>query len=159
MADSVRKQILSKLAELLKDIDGSGGYTIDIADNVERWDQRSNPLSSPPAIRIKAAPESKSPTPNPYFTCFLTVLVDVFVCQDDADNQKTDELLDDVIADVEKCIMTNVTSGELLDGLAKEILIKGNEPFEGYEGQAYAGVTIEVEIQYQHQLDDPTADQ
>lgn len=91
-------------------------------------------------------------SPNPYFTCRLSVYLDVWIRQDEAEGQATDTVLSGILGDIEKALMVNNTRG----GYAIDTNIKSNVPFETVEGQPHAGLTIELEILYQHTQSDPS---
>ena len=152
MAQTIRDKVLSNLKTVLETITTANGYSNSLK-KVSRWDQRSNPLSDTPCLTIALANESKEPEPNPLYTCRLTVLLEVWVCQKKSDPLSTDELLCSLLGDVEKCVMQDITRG----GFAKDTDIKGSQPFEGVEGQPYAGIVVELEIEYEHNQLDPAA--
>ncbi len=47
--------------------------------------------------------------------------------------------------------MIDITRG----GYAENTIIKSNTPLENEEGEAFCGIVIEVEIIYQHRINDP----
>jgi hypothetical protein len=147
---TVRENILENLKTVLSGITTANGYQNDI-QSVQRWRQQGNSLVLVPCAVVNAGPEEKDPVPNPFMTCKLTVYLDIWARQDDADPQSTDTLLNSLLGDVEKAVMQDVTRG----GFAKDTNIKSNTLFETLEGQPYSGIVMEVEIVYQHKQGDP----
>ena len=148
---TVRENILANIKTTLEGITVANGYANTIA-SVQRWDKRGNALRLVPCIIVNAGQEEKEMSPNPYFTCRLSVYLDVWMRQDDADSTATDTLLSSVLGDIEKALMVNNTRG----GYAIDTNIKSNVPFETVEGQPHAGLTIELEILYQHTQSNPS---
>lgn len=147
-----REQILDALRTQLATITTGNGYENDIV-NVQRWKQRGNSVQDTPCIVIAAGEETKNPTPNPLYTCDLPVFIDVWLAQEEDDETATDTLLSSLLGDVEKCVMANTTLG----GLANDILIRGNAPFEGIEGSPHAGIVVIIQINYEHLFSDPSS--
>ena len=151
MSDSIRENILKNIKTTLEGITIANGCNNDVA-SVQRWKKQGNSLRQVSCIIINAGPEEKELVPNPLFTCRLLVYLDVWTTQDDNDTTDTDTLLSSLLSDVEKILMVDYSRG----GYAIETTIKGNAPFETIEGEAFAGITIEVEILYRHQQTDPS---
>lgn len=149
---TVRENILANIKTTLEGITKENQYNNDIA-SVQRWLQRGNSLKMIPCIIITAGPESKNPAPNPLATCHLTVYLDIFFRQEETDANATDTLINSLLGDVEKALMVDNTRG----GYAKDTNIQSNIPFETTEGQVNAGIVIELDIVYQHQLANPEA--
>lgn len=148
---TVRENILANIKTTLEAITVANGYNNTIL-SVQRWDKRGNALRQVPCIVVSAGQEEKQMSPNPYFTCRLSVYLDVWIRQDEADGQATDTVLSGILGDIEKALMVNNTRG----GYAIDTNIKSNVPFETVEGQPHAGLTIELEILYQHTQSDPS---
>ncbi|MGE0267888.1 MAG: hypothetical protein AB7S78_05495 [Candidatus Omnitrophota bacterium] len=148
---TIRERILANIKTTLELITVANGYINTIA-SVQRWDKRGNPLRQVPCIVVNAGQEEKQMTPNPYFTCRLSVYLDVWIRQDEADATATDVILSGILGDIEKALMIDNTRG----GFAIDTNIKSNVPFETVEGQPHAGLTIELEILYQHTQSDPS---
>lgn len=148
---TVRENILSNIKTTLETITIANGYANTIA-SVQRWDKRGNVLRQVPCIVVNAGQEEKQMSPNPLFTCRLSVYLDLWIRQDESDAQPTDTLLSSLLGDIEKALMVDNTRG----GYAIETNIKSNVPFETVEGQPHAGLTIELEILYQHKQSDPS---
>ena len=147
---TVRENILANIKTTLEVITIGNGYDNTIA-SVQRWDKRGNPLRQVPCIVVSAGQEQKTPVPNPFFTCHLTVYLDVWVRQDAIDAVVTDSVLSSLLGDIEKAVMADYTRG----GFAKDTVLHSSVPFESVEGQPHAGLIIEIEIVYQHKQGDP----
>ena len=148
---TVRENILANIKTTLEGITIANGYNNTIA-SVQRWDKRGNALRQVPCLVVNAGQEEKQMSPNPNFTCRLSVYIDLWIRQDEADAQATDTVLSGILGDIEKALMVNNTRG----GYAIDTSIKSNVPFETVEGQPHAGLTIELEILYQHKQSDPS---
>jgi hypothetical protein len=147
---TVRESILEDLRTTLGGITTANGFNNDI-QSVQRWRQQGNSLVVVPCIVVNAGPEEKDPVPNPFMTCRLTIYVDIWTRQDEADSRSTDTILNSLLGDVEKALTQDITRG----GFAKDTNIKSNSLFETLEGQPYSGIVIELEIIYQHKQGDP----
>lgn len=147
---TVRESILEDLRTTLGGITTANGFNNDI-QSVQRWRQQGNSLVVVPCIVVNAGPEEKDPVPNPFMTCRLTVYIDIWTRQDEADARSTDTILNSLLGDVEKALTQDITRG----GFAKDTNIKSNSLFETLEGQPYSGIVIELEIIYQHKQGDP----
>ena len=81
---SRRSNIVEALATKLKDIDGSGAFLSDVANNVHPqlkfWDE----VEDFPAIHLNAGSESREYQGGGYKDRFLSVTVRCYVNQDDA---------------------------------------------------------------------------
>ena len=148
---TIRERILANIKTTLDAITIINGYVNTIA-SVQRWDKRGNALRQVPCIVVNAGQEEKQMSPNPYFTCRLSVYLDVWIRQDEADSTATDIILSGILGDIEKALMIDNTRG----GFAIDTNIKSNVPFETVEGQPHAGLTIELEVLYQHTQSDPS---
>ena len=148
---TIRERILANIKTTLDAITIANGYVNTIA-SVQRWDKRGNALRQVPCIVVNVGQEEKQMSPNPFFTCKLSVYLDLWIRQDESDSQPTDSLLSSLLGDIEKSLMIDNTRG----GYAIDTSIKSNVPFETVEGQPHAGLTIELEILYQHKQSDPS---
>lgn len=140
---TVRENILENIKSTLEAVSSIA--------SVQRWDKRGSILRQVPCVIVSAGPEEKEPSPHPMFTCRLTVYLDVWIRQNEADTQATDSILTGLLGDIEKTLMVDHTRG----GIAKNTVLRSNVPFESVEGQPHAGIVIEIEIVYQHQQSDP----
>lgn len=150
MSTTIREYVLLNLKSTLELIKTTGGYNNTIA-SVQRWSQWGNSLVSIPAIIINAGPEEKKPEPNPLMTCSFIVYIDIWTNHLQEDSRSSDEILNSLLGDVEKALMADITRG----GYAEDTNITRNVPFQSIEGQPLIGITIEIEITYQHLQTDP----
>lgn len=149
---TVRENIIAQIQTMLGAIKQVNGYVNDIA-SAQRWQQHGNSLSSTPLIVIVPGEEVKTPDPNPFYTCHLPVALDVWICHDEQDtSQSTDQIINSIMGDIEKCLMSDPTLG----GYAEDALFKSNTQFQGAPGQPYAGIIIILEVLYQHRITDST---
>lgn len=147
---TVRENIIAQLQTMLGVVKKINGYDNDIAI-VERWQQRGNSLQNTPLIVLVPGEEIKTPEANPFYICHLPVAIDVWICHDESDSsQSTDQIINSIMGDVEKCVMQDPTIG----GFALDAIFKSNTQFQGAPGQPYAGIIIILEVLYQHRLTD-----
>ncbi len=149
---TVRENIVAQIQTMLGAIKQVNGYVNDIAV-VERWQQRGNSLVNTPLIVIVPGEEIKNPEANPFYLCHLPIALDTWICHDEADlSQSTDQIVNSILGDIEKCLMSDPTLG----GYAQDALFKSNTQFQGAPGQPYAGIVIILEVLYQHRITDST---
>jgi|TARA_B110000977_G_scaffold62982_1_gene85618 hypothetical protein len=90
-----RLGIVAALAEVLKDINGSGGYLSDLSENVSPrlkfWDE----VEEFPAVHLNAGSETREYQGGGYKDRFLSVTLRCYVQAEDA-VEALDELLEDV---------------------------------------------------------------
>lgn len=152
MTDSIREKIMQNLVDTLESITVGNGYKNTIR-GVYRYEQEGNTLADVPCIEIIPMPENIDRSPNPYATCMLSLSIDVWFRHDKQDQpEPTDKYLITFLDDVTKALMVDNTRG----GYAIDTIITGNYPFEGVQGQPYVGITISVDIQYRHKINDTT---
>lgn len=147
---SVREQIIENIKTTLETITQGVVYENSIA-SVQRWMQRGNKLYDTPCIVINEGEESKEPVPQGVITCHLNVTFDLWTVQDESDDTATGTYLNSFLRDIEKALLMDTTRG----GKAQDTKLQSIIPFETVEGQAYAGLIIEVEIRYRHLEGDP----
>jgi len=153
MADTIKNRILDNIKTAIEAVKKANGYANDI-NSVERWEQAGNARLTIPCVIISSGVELKTQKPGLLHECKLTVSVEIFTRHDKDDfADSTDELINSLVGDVEKALMVDTQRGEL----AHNTYIINTVPFETVEGQPYAGYIIEVEIHYDHKVDDPTA--
>lgn len=151
MSTTVRENILEALETLLKTIIAGSVYNNTLA-SVERFKARGNSLLLQPCVVIGAGPENKTLGPDPMTTCKLSVELDLWVRQEESDTADTDTILDSLLGDIEKCLMSDYT----LNGNARDVTILDILPFQTTEGNIQTGLIIEIEVHYRHQRTDPT---
>jgi hypothetical protein len=149
-SDIIRELILKNLQTTLAAITAGEVYANTIA-SVQRWSQRGQTFSAMPTIIINAGPEEKKPEPNPLATCTFNVYIDIWTNHEESDTRSSDEILNSLLGDVEKALIADITRG----GYAIDTNINRNYPFQAIEGMPSIGISIEIEIIYQHQQNDP----
>jgi hypothetical protein len=150
MSLTIRENIMLNLKSTLEAITKAHGYANTIA-SVQRWNQRGAIFSNFPTIIINAGPEDKKPEPHPLATCSFKIYIDIWTNQPEDETLSSDEILNSLLGDVEKALAADITRG----GHAIDTNITGNLPFETVQGQPQIGISIEIEVIYQHQLTDP----
>lgn len=156
MADSVREKILKNVETTLETITTDNGYNNTVSA-VQRWNHAGNDVQSVtdgPVILILPGQEQKEMQPPTRATCRLMVDLAIFIYHDvieDAD-KSTDELMSSILADVEKALMLDASRG----GNAMDTNLQGSQPFEIEGGQPYAGIIVDLQLVFRHQLSDPT---
>lgn len=149
---TVRESILANIKTTLETITTENGYNNTLA-SVQRWKQNANTFNHVPCVIIAAGPETKSIGPYPNQTCRLTVFLGIWTRQLETDTDPSDTILNSLMGDVEKALMTDVTRG----GYSRDTNIISNEPFDSIEGQPDIGLMIQVEVLYQHLITNPEA--
>lgn len=148
---TVRENILVALEALLKTITTTNGY-VNTITNVERWRMKGNPTVVTPTLIIFAGPESKTPGPDPMMTCEMSVELDLWIRQETTDTVYTDTVLNSLLGDIEKALMSDHTLG----GNTQDINVVDILPFQTTEGNIQSGLVIELKIHYRHIRTDPT---
>ncbi|MFA5316200.1 MAG: hypothetical protein WC369_02110 [Dehalococcoidales bacterium] len=151
MSTTVRENILEAIEALLKTITVANGYANTIA-NTERFKARGNSILLQPCIVVCAGPENKTPGPDPMTTCKLSVELDLWVRQEVTDTQDTDTILNSLLGDIEKALMSDHT----LSGNCRDVTVLDILPFQTTEGNIQFGLIIELEVHYRHLRTDPT---
>lgn len=147
---TVREQILANIQTTLEGVTTGNGYNNTLA-SVQRWSMHGNSLVDVPCVVINIGAESKLPDPNPLMTCQMRVYMDLWVRQAEDDTTPTDTLLNSIFGDIEKALAVDITRG----GLAIDTLVTDSVVFETDESQPHAGLTIEINVNYRHQQNDP----
>ena len=151
MAKIVREKILENIEATFNLISKVNGYENDIA-SFQRWLQAGNSLREVPCIVISAGPEEKTQGDS-LINCRFNVNIDVWIRHDEATTAgSTDTIINSLLGDVEKALFVDYTRG----GFAVNSVVTGNLPFESVEGNPYAGIIIDLEIQYRHAIGDLT---
>ena len=151
MADSIREKIMANIKTALAAITTVNGYVNNIT-NVQRWKQNGNSIATVPAIIINGGPEDNKDDRFPLTTCMMTIFVDLYIREAESSTSDTDTVLNSLLQDIKKAVKVDITRG----GNAVDTTFKSIVPFETIEGQAFAGLIIEVEVEYRHQQTDPT---
>ena len=144
---SKRISIVKALAEKLKEIDGTGIYSVNLYNNayakLKFWDE----VNDFPSVYMTAGTESREYLPADFIWAFLNISVKVYVkSEDDAQGQ-----LEAVLSDIEKCIDANrVLVYNQENGLhTTEILVQS---ITTDEGLLYPFGVGEINLQVRYQL-------
>ena len=93
---SRRANILSALAEKLKDIDGSGAFLTDLQNNVEPrlkfWDE----VVEFPAVHLNAGPETREYQGGGFKDRFLSITVRCYVQDEEDATEGLNLLMEDI---------------------------------------------------------------
>jgi hypothetical protein len=150
-SSTIKEKILENIKESIEAISITNGFNNDI-ESVQRWKQAGNALVHIPAVIINMGPESLEHRPGLVVSAKMTVMIDVWIRHDEEDNPgATDTFLNSLFGDIQKKLMEDHTRG----GYAVATRITGNMPFETSEGQSYAGITIEAEVEYRYTMSNP----
>ncbi len=153
MSETVREKILQNLKTSLENITTDNGYNFDFNENtVQRWSMHGNSLVDVPAVILSPGDEEEKGRTLPYIQCDMTVYLDIFFIDNETDGIATDTYLNRLQGDIKKAILSDYTRG----GYAIDTNVRGTTVFETTEGQQYAGIIIELGINYQHKRTDPT---
>lgn len=142
---SVRTKIAKALAEKLKLIDGSTGYTTNLFNNayskLKFWDE----VSDFPAVYMSTGSETRDYLPGGFKWAFLGISLKVYVKGEDPAQQ-----LEDLLEDVEKIIDTNRTlvyDSTTPGAQTTEILINSIVTDEGLL-EPYGVGEVNITVQY-----------
>jgi len=99
---SDRNSIVDKLVSLIKTIDGTGDFSVNLYNNVENglkfWDE----INDFPYVFAVAGDETRQYQPSSFKWGFLSVPIKIYV---NSDNSSSD--LEDIIVDIENIIDNN----------------------------------------------------
>lgn len=151
MADFVREKILDNLKTELEKIKVINGYANTLG-SVERWKQHGNSTIQVPCLVVHAGPDKWSMKNISIVDCVLSAFIEVRIRQSESDTEPTDTVLNSLLADIFKCLNSDVT----LSGLAIDTQITDVTSFEIVEGMIEAGLIIELEIHYRFSQADPS---
>ena len=152
MENTVRELILANIKTTLEGIIAGAEYGNTIA-SVQRWKQSGNILTSVPCIIVNAGQENLEQRPGLKTSQKLTATIDLWTRHDETVNPgSTDSYLNNLLGDIKKILMVDYTRG----GYAVNTRIMSIIPFESTQGQPYAGLIIDCEIEYRHNITDPT---
>jgi len=153
MADTIRELCLADLKTALEAIDGTGDY-VNSVDSVQRWEQGGNEFAHDSIIIVGGADQSEEYGPDPLKSVTMNAEVDIWIRHNKTDFLgSTDSLISSWIGDAVRAIMDDYTRG----GNAQQTDITGAIPFETVQGGDFAGVMLQVEIKYRHNVKDPTS--
>lgn len=150
--ETIRENIIENLRTSLQDVKTVNGYYFDLKDEaVQRWSMHGNSMVDLPMVIISPGDEEEKSLPNNFEECLLTVYLDVFFVHSEDASVSTDTYLNRLQGDFKKAVLADRTRG----GYAVDTDISGTTPFEVTEGQAYAGIIMELSIRYRHIESDP----
>lgn len=157
MADSVREQIMKNVQSTLEAVTVENGY-VNTLRSVQRFQQGGQQLSAVPvAVLIEGGDDVdlEGPLAGSYSLTSRTLTVSVVLIhrQDlDTDARSATELMNTIIADVQKAMQVDHTRG----GLALDTNEAGIGEMDVEDGQPELVQTIGYRIQYRHRRTDPT---
>lgn len=155
--ESVRERILARIKTVLEGLTIANGYNFDFTSStVQRWSMHGNSTTDLPMIIITPGDESEGPLANDHEKCSLEVFLGTFYTHNSSDSVATDTYISRLQGDIKKILLAD---GPLTgDGtLARSMDVTGSSPFESEEEQEYAGIVVELRIEYQHLRSDPTS--
>ena len=151
--ETVRERILQNIKTTIEGVTVANGYNFDFTpQTVQRWSMHGNRMVDMPMVVISPGDEDESSSPHPFEECLLSIYLDLFYVTDENDPVPTDTYLNRLQGDIKKAILSDYTRG----GYAIDTNVRGTTVFETTEGQQYAGIIIELGINYQHKRTDPT---
>lgn len=142
---SKRISIVKALAEKFKEIDGTGGYQINLYGNVypklKFWDE----VNDFPSVYMTAGTEMREYLPAGFIWGYLNISVKVYV-KSESDAQ---EQLEQVLSDVEKCVDANrvLAYGTDAGEQTTEILVQSITTDEGLLAPFGVG-EINLQVRY-----------
>lgn len=153
MADSVREQIMKHVQATLEGITVENGYTNTLR-SVQRFRQDGQELANlPAAILIEGGDDVDLNGPLELTSRTMTVSVVLIQQQDtDVDAQSASELMNSLIADVQRAMQVDHRRG----GVAIDTTESGIGDMNVDEGQPELVQTIGYRIAYRHLRNDPT---
>ncbi len=151
MPDSIREQILKKIATKLATITTGGGYGNTIA-SVQRFSVAGQVSASTPYIVIHEGDESPQEEPDPATYYELALELEVRTAHDTAADARTsEELANSLRADIRKAMMSN----RGWDGLAIDTKPLGSTGVFVLEGESEFLFVMDTTIIYRHLYSDP----
>lgn len=153
MADSVREQIMKHVQTTLEGITVENGYANTLR-SVQRFRQDGQELANlPAAILIEGGDDVDLNGPLELTSRTMTVSVVLIQQQDtDVDAQSASELMNSLIADVQRAMQVDHRRG----GVAIDTTESGIGDMNVDEGQPELVQTIGYRIAYRHLRNDPT---
>jgi len=144
---SRRSNILNALATKLKDIDGSGAFLTDVANNVETrlkfWDE----VQDFPAIHLNAGTETRDYQAGGYKDRYLSITIRCYVSDDTDATEALNLLMEDVETVVEDNSRLKYYDAMNNEYNAQQITIVSIVTDEGVLDPLGVG-EIEIEVRY-----------
>ena len=161
MADSVRELILKALVTTLEGVTVANGYAHTLR-SVQRFRQAGHTLAAVPMVVVMEGEDSvaaEGPLAGAGSLTTRNLIVNLVLIHrqdDDTDPRPSTELMNSLLADVQKAVLggTRYTRG----GHAIDTTELGIGELDADEGQPELVQTIAFRIQYRHRFDDPTAE-
>lgn len=152
MADSVRERIMKNIQTALEGITVANGYA-NTLNAVERTLQRGQSSAPPMAYVLEGDDDVIEQAPLGYLTRHLSVGIVLAVQQDDdIDARSASEVMNSLIADVQK----NLQVDPRRNNLAVDTKEAAVSPVQIEEGMPVLSATLAYRIHYRHSLTDPT---
>ena len=156
MADSVRERIMKNVQSALQSITVTNGFSTTL-NSVDRVLQQGQTLAPPMAILAEGMDDVLGGGPlsgaNGLISRELTLAVRLVVQQDtDVDSRSASEVLNGLLADVQKKMQEDYSRG----GLAVNTEEVGVEPVQMEEGVPVVYLDAMFKIHYRHSRVDPT---
>lgn len=153
--DSVRERIMNNIQAALEAITVSNGY-VNTLNRVERVLQRGQTFAPPMAVLIEGEDTVRTGPllgNDALLSRELQVGVVLVVQQDDdVDARSASEVMNSLVADVQKKLQEDYRRGEL----ALDTVERAVSPIEQEDGQPRLVCSIEYMIPYRHRRLDPT---
>tara|TARA_R100001460_G_scaffold92933_1_gene134827 strand:+ start:48 stop:503 length:456 start_codon:yes stop_codon:yes gene_type:complete len=144
---SRRSNILNALATKLKDIDGSGAFLTDVANNVETrlkfWDE----VQDFPAIHLNAGTETRDYQAGGYKDRYLSITIRCYVSDDTDSTEALNLLMEDVETVVEDNSRLKYYDAMNNEYNAQQITVVSIVTDEGVLDPLGVG-EIEIEVRY-----------
>lgn len=153
MADSVRELIMKHVRTTLLGVTTAAGYMNQL-QSVQRFQQDGQQLADVPmAVLVEGGDDVDSERPIELTARALTLSVVVIHRQDPAvDTRSASEVMNSLIADVQKAMQVDQTRG----GLAINTIEQGIGEIDVQEGEPELVQAISYRILYRHRRVDPT---
>lgn len=152
MADSVRERLMKNIQAALETITVGNGYA-NTLNAVERTLQRGQSSAPPMAYVLEGDDDVIEQAPLGYLTRHLSVGIVLAVQQDDdVDARSASEVMNGLIADVQKALQVDPRRGDLAVD-TKETAVS---PVQIEEGMPVLSATLAYRIHYRHSRLDPT---
>ena len=153
MADSVRELIMKDVRTTLLGITTVNGY-VNQMQSVQRFQQDGQQLADVPmAVLVDGGDEVNDERPLELQSRALSVSVVLIHRQDTAvDARSSSEVMNSLIADVQKAMQVDQTRG----GLAVNTIEQGIGEIDAQEGEPELMQAISYRILYRHRRVDPT---
>lgn len=144
---SRRSNILNALATKLKDIDGSGAFLTDVANNVETrlkfWDE----VQDFPAIHLNAGTETRDYQAGGYKDRYLSITIRCYVSDDTDSTEALNLLMEDVETVIEDNSRLKYYDAMNNEYNAQQITVVSIVTDEGVLDPLGVG-EIEIEVRY-----------